>query len=268
METINNLTATASKAIWGENQTGNKEPVSGVKGDTARGEPYDAGNLETPQQEKVAENFNYGQENTSGLGREDPVSSTSATTSSAVPAPAAAPNHSKDTTAEQNDTRAPEQADKSNKDLHDVDDTSEGTDAKLGEGPGPRPIEKLAKEFGGDAGNVPVEGASSKPTEVGSGAGESSSSENQPHDPKEDEYITASGFAADGGDFDATKPGAGREADRLMEQKGVHLGESGSSEPTSHTESHSSSKHHGSSTEEKKDKPSLGERIKAKLHKH
>jgi hypothetical protein len=45
METINNLTATASKAIWGENETSNKEPVSGVKGDTARGEPYDAGNL-------------------------------------------------------------------------------------------------------------------------------------------------------------------------------------------------------------------------------
>jgi hypothetical protein len=273
METINNLTATASKAIWGESETSNKEPVSGIKGDTARGEPYDAGNLETPQQERAAENFNYGQhgeERTSALGREDPVSTTTTTASSAVPAPApaAAPNHSKDTTAEQNDTRAPEQADKGNKDLHDVDDTSEGTDAKIGEGPGPRPIAKLAKEHGGDAGNVPVEGDSSKPTEVGSGAGESSKSENQPHDPKEDEYITASGFAADGGDFDASKPGAGREADRLMEQKGVHLGEGGSSEPTSHTESHSSDKHHGSSHEDKKDKPSLGERIKAKLHKH
>jgi hypothetical protein len=45
METINNLTATASKAIWGESETSNKEPVSGIKGDTARGEPYDAGNL-------------------------------------------------------------------------------------------------------------------------------------------------------------------------------------------------------------------------------
>lgn len=45
MDTINNLTATASKAIWGENETGNREPVSGVKGDTAHGEPYDAGNL-------------------------------------------------------------------------------------------------------------------------------------------------------------------------------------------------------------------------------
>ncbi|RGP69757.1 hypothetical protein FLONG3_7709 [Fusarium longipes] len=270
METINNLTATASKAIWGENETGNKEPVSGIKGDTAHGEPYDAGNLETPQQERLAENYSFGQhgeERTSALERENPVSETR-TASSAVPAPATAPNHSKDTTAEQNDTRTPEQADKGNKDLHDVDDTSEGTDAKIGEGPGPRPIEKLAKEYGGDAGNVPVEGESSKATEVGSGAGESSKSENQPHDPKEDEYVTASGFAADGGDFDASKPGAGREADRLMEQKGVHLGESGSSEPASHTESHSSSKHHGSSHEDKKDKPSLGERIKAKLHKH
>jgi len=28
-------------------------------------------------------------------------------------------------------------------------------------------------------------------------------------------------MAADGGDFDAAKPGAGREANRLMEQKGV-----------------------------------------------
>jgi hypothetical protein len=50
-----------------------------------------------------------------------------------------------------------------------------------------------------------------------------------------------------------------------MEQKGIHLGESGSSDH-SKTESHSSSKHHGS--DEKKDKPSIGERIKAKLHKH
>lgn len=54
-----------------------------------------------------------------------------------------------------------------------------------------------------------------------------------------------------------------------MEQKGIHLGEKGSSEP-SHAESHSSSKHHGSHDDkaDKKDKPSLGERIKAKLHKH
>lgn len=280
METINNLTAAATKAVWGDNETGNKEPVSGVKGDTARGEPYDGGNLETPLQEKAAHDYGrHGEERTTGLGREDPISkptetTTTDSTTAPVSAPAPAPNQAKDTSAGQNDTRTPEQADKGNKDLHDVDDTSEGTDVKLGEGPGPRPIEKLAKEFGGDAGNAPVEGTSHAPGKEASSeeAADSSKKENAPHDPKEDEYVTASGFVADGGNFDASKPGAGHEADRLMEQKGIHLGEKGSSEP-SHTEPHSSSKHHGSHDDkadkaDKKDKPSLGERIKAKLHKH
>jgi len=37
-----------------------------------------------------------------------------------------------------------------------------------------------------------------------------------------EQWVKTSGLAADGGDFDATKPGAGREADRLMEQMGIH----------------------------------------------
>ncbi|KAI9849545.1 MAG: hypothetical protein M1838_000128 [Thelocarpon superellum] len=36
-----------------------------------------------------------------------------------------------------------------------------------------------------------------------------------------EQWVKTSGVAADGGDFDATKPGAGREADRLLEAKGV-----------------------------------------------
>lgn len=44
MDTINNLASTAAKAVWGEGDA-NKEPVSGVKGDVSKGEPYDAGNL-------------------------------------------------------------------------------------------------------------------------------------------------------------------------------------------------------------------------------
>lgn len=31
-----------------------------------------------------------------------------------------------------------------------------------------------------------------------------------------EKYVKSSGFAAEGGDFDATKPGAGREADRKV----------------------------------------------------
>jgi len=36
------------------------------------------------------------------------------------------------------------------------------------------------------------------------------------------EWIKTSGMAADGGDFDATKAGAGQEANRLLEEKGIH----------------------------------------------
>lgn len=46
METINNVANIAAKAVWGEGEA-SKEPVSGVKGDVAKGEPYDAGNLGT-----------------------------------------------------------------------------------------------------------------------------------------------------------------------------------------------------------------------------
>lgn len=36
-----------------------------------------------------------------------------------------------------------------------------------------------------------------------------------------EKWVKTSGLAAEGGDFDATKPGAGKEATRLMEQKGM-----------------------------------------------
>jgi hypothetical protein len=44
METINNVASAAAKAVWGSPET-KQEPVSGVKGNTAEGEPYDAGNM-------------------------------------------------------------------------------------------------------------------------------------------------------------------------------------------------------------------------------
>lgn len=44
METINNVASAAAKAVWGSPES-NQEPVSGVKGNTAKGQPYDAGNM-------------------------------------------------------------------------------------------------------------------------------------------------------------------------------------------------------------------------------
>lgn len=68
-----------------------------------------------------------------------------------------------------------------------------------------------------------------------------------------EKWVKTSGLAADGGDFDATKPGAGREADRLMEQKGIHKTFPGEKlEP--------------SSNGGEKEKVGLSEKIKNKLH--
>jgi len=55
METINNAASAASEKVWGDSNTDSaaqssesgREPVSGETGDTARGEPYDAGNSDS-----------------------------------------------------------------------------------------------------------------------------------------------------------------------------------------------------------------------------
>jgi hypothetical protein len=68
-----------------------------------------------------------------------------------------------------------------------------------------------------------------------------------------EQWVKSTGTAADGGDFDAAKPGAGREADRLLEQQGIHH------------EPHPSQANVAEPTE-KHEKPKLGEKIKEKLH--
>lgn len=86
-------------------------------------------------------------------------------------------------------------------------------------GPGPRPIDQIAKEHGGDAGSggssasVPGGG-----TLGGAGAGgedgeEGAQAKSQGEGTGE-KYVKSSGLQADGGDFDAANPGAGKEADR------------------------------------------------------
>lgn len=45
METLSSMAQTASNAIFGAQDQNKQEPISGVRGDTAHGEPYDAGNM-------------------------------------------------------------------------------------------------------------------------------------------------------------------------------------------------------------------------------
>ncbi|KAI9703128.1 MAG: hypothetical protein M1836_007693 [Candelina mexicana] len=72
-----------------------------------------------------------------------------------------------------------------------------------------------------------------------------------------EQWVKTSGLASDGGDFDAAKPGAGKEADRLLEKKGVHR------DPGSGKADPEGSKPMAGGEEAK---PSMGDKIKAKLH--
>lgn len=201
----------------------------------------------------------------------------------------------KDMSSAQQDVRDPsdpqtdpkEAAIKSN-----VDDTGDGLDVgdnpdKV-DGPGPRPLIEVAKEHGGDAGNTSTAtgpekrgGAEQRTTdndEEGDGPQKTSSGEGTG-----EQYVKSSGLKADGGDFDATNPGAGREADRmfnfsplllyasqlthvtgLMETKGVHR-EAPKPAATATATADDDATHVAGGEKEKK---SLGEKIKEKLHHH
>ncbi|KAK4169262.1 hypothetical protein QBC43DRAFT_59327 [Cladorrhinum sp. PSN259] len=132
-------------------------------------------------------------------------------------------NLPEDSTKSQNDTRSP-----SNPNTHpDADGDNKEPDALDANnnpvrinGPGPRPLAELAKERGGDAGSA----SSPKPSSSSShgnaigeqehgGHGLETKNSNESSGTGE-LYVKSSGLAADGGNFDASKPGAGREADR------------------------------------------------------
>lgn len=92
-----------------------------------------------------------------------------------------------------------------------VDDSSaldENDNPAKVEGAGPKPIAAVARERGGDAANVGGNKSDEKDDDPEGLRGNSESKGTG------EQYVKTSGLKADGGDFDATKPGAGREADR------------------------------------------------------
>lgn len=92
-----------------------------------------------------------------------------------------------------------------------TDHPEEATLDKQPEGPGPKPVAVLASEHGGNA------AAAAKDVKTETTADESKE-ESKEDDGKSkgtgEQVVHASGLNADGGDFDASKPGAGHEADR------------------------------------------------------
>lgn len=300
METINNIANAASKAIWGTHE----EPVSGRMGNVAAGQPYDAGNIEStstalkttdPNPEIEVDHVeepDHQKQDPATKERSFNTSANSAAPEVALPPPTpseipsrqppttttapAATAHSShlpgDSTKAQNDTRSPSDPATSPSATHaktNIDDADGGLDVSNNpvkiDGPGPRPLEEVAKERGGDAGNIGNKGnhrADSVSTQEDDDRKDSGTGEL---------YVRSSGLAADGGDFDATKPGAGREADRLLEEKGVHFGNKTGNDGSAavgngHVDKHHSGHHGGEDHHGTHEKTSLKDKIKAKLH--
>lgn len=275
METITSMAQTAAKAVWG-NGTERDEPISGVQGDVAKGEPFDGGNIDPLGSNKRDAEFETETSNElkkSNSSTKDPAIGTetskelkSSSTSTKDPATGAETskelkksNGTKDPVV---GTDEPAPAEKPpSRDTSDSNAVEAGEDGEQGVmGDGPRPLATVAKECGGDAGNMKPEREPEPESSGDAAAGKDGDGEGKGTG---ELYVKASGLAADGGDFDAAKPGAGREADRLMEKNGIKR-EAGDDSKPSKLDSMSS----GSGSKDDNEKPSMKDRIKDKLHLH
>ncbi|OAA65935.1 hypothetical protein SPI_02722 [Niveomyces insectorum RCEF 264] len=375
METIEHMATSAANAVWpgreskdqpnATNRSNNfdnnnnntrsstnpkEEPLSGVTGDTARGEPYDAGNLGEQQaanvQAKSGSNVNTAADSTYGTNppggpggggvnaaavRGFKVSSAGGEPSSDVHSPDPRPV---DQVAREHGGEAGKAP--SGKGSLGGDDArgASGSDiaggASLGGGAGSSsnrsseyPLggqnssEKAARTTksaggGGGLGSVDSTGGSGSNLNVGSGSDDAGPADgglggggsgasggglgagggggdDQPQKESQGEgtgekYVRSTGLRADGGDFDAANPGAGREADRLLEEKGIgrETVSDGGGGGMTHTDDNAGG-HNGDHTgdrtgdrtgnnagnhenESHAGKKSLGEKLKSKIH--
>ncbi|KAK1769052.1 putative glycine-rich cell wall structural protein 1 protein [Phialemonium atrogriseum] len=290
METISNMANTAAKAVWGTSAS-HEEPISGKSGDVSKGEPYDAGNIEPGDStgvratDRTPTNTNTASANSGGTGISSdtyigaPTSDTTTSGSGGNPPP---PNQTQDSSTGRGDSSRT-QGDVSSpsdplqpgataaRQRSDVDDSGDGPDvddnpAKL-DGPGPRPIEEVARERGGDAGRA---GGNAGGGALGGGEAKDEGAGGEDGPQKEshgegtgEKYVKSTGLRADGGDFDAANPGAGKEAERLLDQKGVHRDpgpKTAGSDAGDSKDTHAKDAHSGG-----KDRK-LGEKLKTKLH--
>ncbi|CAK7203426.1 hypothetical protein SEUCBS139899_006160 [Sporothrix eucalyptigena] len=253
------------------------EPISGVMGDTSKGEPYDAGNKD--EQDAANARFSESQSSISGAGAATgsaadtgAATATGAAASAGAAAGAGADNidsrkteETKNVAGSENPAGTSEAAGAAGMKNSTVPSSS-GTQEPNLDGPGPRPIQQVAMEHGGDAGRAHSDelskGGSSNSNAIADDEDGDKPQTASHGDGTGEKYIRSTGLQADGGDFDAAREGAGREADRILEEKGINLGDN---QPgAAATEDNSNIQGSNGSGSEKK-KVSLGEKIKNKI---
>ncbi|KAF5877162.1 putative glycine-rich cell wall structural protein 1 protein [Botrytis fragariae] len=272
-------------------ETKGTEPISGELGDTKKGEPYDLGNADSTSTQNTLSSTTDGTASTftptdsttlspPGLAAKpldssstvsptpDSVSRTLAETHIA---PLSSPDSSNPFDSTTSSSFKPTSEKPREIPLPSVPSTelpSSTTSATENKALDPAPLSSLTTEAPNPTGK-PIE--SSKPSSTANAQGvptdlqplgSESSSEKQDAQGTGEKHIKSSGLVAEGGDFDAARPGAGREADRLLGKEGSAgaVGASGGSAVGSEEE-HGEGKKEGKLTH-------LKEKIKEKLHKH
>ncbi|PGH11268.1 hypothetical protein AJ79_05003 [Helicocarpus griseus UAMH5409] len=238
---------TAENYLWGGNEQGRnetgEEPVAGVQGQGTAADPYDAGNAPKvvaahhamqgtqapPPQSQTFFAPGTGSSTTPAGGTiqaaapapaptqhvtydqnvpvKEPPQQTTVPATTSMQAPTQSPTRSRSQSQSQSHYRAPSGSSSS--------PVSPRTKVAPEPGPSPLPTSTAAAAsanfVGGSGGakyrgSVPAGGVSLPPGTM--------RRRRSSHGSRQ--YVRSTGYAAEGGDFDAERPGAGREADRLM----------------------------------------------------
>lgn len=274
METLSNAANSASKMIWGD-KTGDattesgQEPISGEQGKGTVEEPFDRGNEENPTSNPTSNPI------TNPSSSTDPTETPGPNLHSAAAGDSLRPEHKIDkigvvggmgndpkasdvhpTEASSNTSAAPESTASPTQKQQGAERPGDAPTGEEAEGVKEEEGEQALKKDLNDHPGEPMHMHDAPKTQAERRESKVRNASGQEHGKEKgtgEKWVKTSGLAADGGDFDATKPGAGREADRLMEQKGIHKTFPGEKlEP--------------SSNGGEKEKVGLSEKIKNKLH--
>ncbi|KAF2470233.1 uncharacterized protein BDR25DRAFT_304166 [Lindgomyces ingoldianus] len=287
METISNVASSASKMIWGEknitttqrNDVVGQEPISGKQGKGTAYEPFDQGNLEiltstatntsgssdlltsASSEPNMSYNANnaasrapprpeHENEKTGVVGgmsdsakRSDVIPSESQPSSGGVPESGAIPSQKQQGADRPDETPASESVGAVGKKKDESENVLKKRD--------PNDHSGETMQMHG-AQKVPHSQEERRESKVGNPGGQEHGKEERGTG---EEWVKTSGLAADGGDFDAIKPGAGREADRLMEERFKKTA----------SDEHQPAPSAGPAAGEKIKVP-MGQKIKEKLH--
>jgi len=208
----------ASKTIWGENSSteSGTEPQSGERGSGTVNDPYDHGNQDenpsattngstTNTDKTLSSGVNTSAENRSGPSEATSSDNAGDPSSSSTPAqkqqgadrPNEEPSNNKNPKVPHTDEEREELMEKGGEFPRDPNDHS-GEPLKMHD-------DSENSEKKDRSQSVSQEGGNPHGKTMGTG----------------EQYVKSSGMPAEGGDFDASNPGAGQEATRLMEEKGI-----------------------------------------------